>query len=242
MQKARALAAVSLALLAAPALAFAMAAPALAQMDMSLLPDEPAISSAPPIDLSVSEEPSSSLPDNRISNSAQPSSAEPSSFVPSSEPEADISNEGLPPPVTPTEAFQAFFDACTSLSGGDPDAYDKANDAGWVPYDGADYGPYKRVYTGSRDFEGLGIVEIWGSLETYPTQTLGYCRVDFADPDGTFGLSEITGLNGLTGTVGENGLNGVWETADKKLLVIAANYEGTVAIEFNVLVGDTPAP
>ena len=205
----------------------ALATPALAQMDMSLLPDDPS-----------SAEPSIEL---EISNSAEPSS-EPSSVLTSSEPDAEISNELLPPPLSPAEAFQIFYDTCTSLSGGDPGAYDKANDAGWVPYEGAEYGPYKRVYTGSREFEGYGSVEIWGSLETYPTQSLGYCRVDFGDENGSFDLNAIAGIGGLTGSVSESGANGVWETADEKLLVIAARFEGSIAIEFNVLVGDTPAP
>jgi hypothetical protein len=153
-----------------------------------------------------------------------------------------FSSSEPPPTVTAAEAFQIFYDACTSISGGDADAYDKANDAGWVPYEGGGYGPFKQVYTGSRDFEGYGSVEIWGSLESYPTQRLGYCRVDFGDYENTFDFGEIAGIGGLSGTVAEEGANAVWESADKKLLVIAARYEGSVSIEFNVLVGDTPAP
>jgi hypothetical protein len=198
----------------APLFLALLATPALAQMDMSLMPDDPS-SAEPSIDLSVE---------------------------PSSETEEEISNEALPPAPSSAELFQIFYVACTSLSGGAADAYDKANQSGWVPYEGAEYGPYKRVYNGARDFRDFGSVEIWGSLETYPSQSLGYCRVDFSDVDGIFDLNAVTGIGGLTGTVGNAGANGVWETADKKLLVIAARYEGSLSIEFNVLVGDTPAP
>lgn len=197
----------------APLLVALLATPAFAQMDMSLLPDDPS-SDEPPVDLSVE----------------------------SSEPAVEISNEALPPPPSTAELFQIFYDTCTSLSGGDPTAYDRANDSGWVPYEAGEYGPFKRVYTGARDFETYGSVEIWGSLETYPSQSLGYCRVDFSDPDGSFDLNAVTGIGGLAGTVSSDGGNGVWETADKKLLVIGARYEGSVAIEFNVLVGNTPKP
>ena len=141
----------------------ALATPAFAQADISLLPDDPS-SAESSIDLSLSSEASSSEPNLEISNSVEPSSEEPS--APSSEEASQISNPDLPPPPPPGEMFQIFFDTCTSLSGGDTGAYDKANDAGWVPYEGADYGPYKSVYTGARDFEGYGSVEVWGSLET----------------------------------------------------------------------------
>ncbi|MEO6178517.1 MAG: hypothetical protein ABIP15_01985, partial [Devosia sp.] len=131
---------------------------------------------------------------------------------------------------------------CTSISGGAADAFDKANDAGWVPYDGTDNGPFKRVYTGARDLPDIIGVELWGSFETYRTQSLGYCRVDFGDYENAFDLSKIDGLEGLSGKVDEGGSYGVWESADKKLLVIAARVEGSLSIEFNVLVGDTPTP
>ncbi len=148
------------------------------------------------------------------------------------------------PPVASKDILKAFYDTCTDISGGNPEASDRANNAGWVPEETADTGPFRSVYAGARDFAGYGSVELWASVETYPSQQLGYCRVDFGDYNNLINFDDLSGMGGLIGKLddrGDGNVYGAWETPDKKMLVIADRTEGEVEIEFNLLLGDTPA-
>jgi hypothetical protein len=149
------------------------------------------------------------------------------------------------PPVSSADAFKIFVDTCTDISSGDPAAYDRANSSGWTANEGQDTGPYNKVYSGYRELDGLGEVDIWGSVQSFPTQRLGYCRIDFSDENNLLDFKDMAGLKGLTGatTAGENGdVYGAWEAPDKKLLVIGDRTDGVVELEFNLLLGDKPAP
>lgn len=209
-----------------------LATPALAQMTLSV------------------EEPSDGLSTPSLELSAPPdvSSSEPSSHMsapPSLEMSAPDEEQPEPagPPVASGDALTAFFNICTDVSGGDPEAYDRASGSGWTAYDGEDAGPYKSVFAGSQSFAGYGAVELWGSVESYPTQQLGYCRVDFPDYDTLIDFKDMAGIGGLAGTIedrGEGNVYGIWETADHKVLVIADRSGGEVEIEFNVLIGAKP--
>lgn len=159
----------------------------------------------------------------------------------------DAGGEGQQPAATQIDSaatLKLFVDACTDLSGGDSAAYDRANASGWVPNDTGDTGPYNAVYSGSREVAGLGEIDIWASVQSFPTQRLGYCRIDFSDPDNLLDLGAMNGIGGLTGTVQPRDggdVFGSWEGADKKLLVIGDRTEGAVEIEFNFLLGAKPA-
>src|SRR5438046_128941 len=141
------------------------ASPALAQMSLTLSSEEPssgALSMSAPPNFSMSLETSESSseemstpPDLSLSAPEESSSeelshmSEPPNFASSSE-EPPISEEPLPseepseepppagPPVASADALKLFFDACTDISGGDPAAYDRANDGGWTPNDSED--------------------------------------------------------------------------------------------------------
>jgi len=171
---------------------------------------------------------------------ASSSEAPPSSALPAAS-SADDQPVPAGPQVTSAEALKMFVDACTDLSSGDPTAYDRANNAGWVPNDTEDTGPYSAIYSGSREIGSFGEVDIWGSVQSFPTQRLGYCRVDFSDPDNLLDFAGMAGIKGLTGTIeSRDGGNvyGAWESADKKLLVIGDRSDGAVEFEFNLLLGD----
>ena len=146
------------------------------------------------------------------------------------------------PPVASKDALADFYKSCKDVSGsGDAKGFDLATAAGWVPDDAADSGPYRKVYSASKDVGGYGSVTLWGSIDTYPTQTLGYCRVDFGDYDTLINLADLTGMDGLTGTTttpdNTGNVYGAWESADKTMLVIADRTDGQVEIEFNFLLG-----
>jgi hypothetical protein len=146
--------------------------------------------------------------------------------------------------VSSVDLLKMIVDACTAIESGAPDAYDKVKDTGWVPNETEDTGPYNAVYSGYRDVEGYGEIDIWGSVQTYPSQRLGYCRVDFTDSDNRLDFKAMTGLVGLAGTLedrGDGNVYGAWEGPDRKLLVLGDRTDGAVEIEFNLLPGDKPA-
>jgi hypothetical protein len=173
---------------------------------------------------------------------AQSSAAAPAS---SAQDNDNSSSAALPsgPPVTSAEAFKIFVDTCTDISGGTEGSYDRANAAGWIPNDADDSGPYNSIYSGSREIAGLGEVDIWGSVQNFPTQRLGYCRVDFSDSNNVLDFKDMAGVHGLTGSIqprdGGN-VYGAWEAPDKKLLVIGDRSDGAVELEFNLILGEKP--
>ena len=159
--------------------------------------------------------------------------------------DADTSQPAAPagPPVSSADALKLFVSTCTDIAGGDPKAFDRANDAGWVPNETPDPGPYSTIYSGSRGVSGYGEVDIWASVQTFPTQRLGYCRIDFADADKALDFTQMNGVGGLSGTAqqtADGNAYGSWESADKKWLVIGDRTEGAVEIEFNLLLGNRP--
>jgi hypothetical protein len=148
------------------------------------------------------------------------------------------------PPIASADLLKMVVDACTAIESGAPDAYDRVKDTGWVPNETEDTGPYNAVYSGYRDVDGYGEVDIWGSVQTFPTRRLGYCRVDFSDSDNSLDFKAMAGLAGLAGTLddrGDGNVYGAWESPDKKLLVLGDRTDGAVEIEFNLLPGDGPA-
>jgi hypothetical protein len=191
---------------------------------------------APP-DTSSSEMSHMSAPPNFGSSSEAPASSSeeaPPDDQSSSEPPAG-------PPVASADALKMFYDACTDISGGDPKSYDRANGNGWTPNDQDDSGPYNSIYSGYRNMDGYGEVDIWGSVNTYPSQQLGYCRIDFPDADNLINFADVAKLGDLKGRIedrGDGNVYGAWESGDKKLLVIADRNDGQVEIEFNLLLGD----
>jgi hypothetical protein len=182
---------------------------------------------------------------------ASSSSSEASSAVMDVSPDASSmpagSSEPAPEDETPmasADLFKLLVGSCTDLSSGDPTAYDRANDGGWTPNASDNTGPYNAIYSGYREVAGYGEIDIWGAVQSLPTQRLGYCRVDFSDTDTLLDFKDMAGLKGLGGTLtlGDGGnVYGAWESPDKKLLVIGDRSDGAVEIEFNLLLGDKPA-
>ena len=181
-----------------------------------------------------------------LAQSSSSSAATPSELAPASSGADDDATATPPPagpPVTSAEAFKIFVDTCTDISGGTDGSYDRANAAGWVPNDSDDSGPYNSIYSGSREISGLGEVDIWGSVQNFPTQRLGYCRVDFSDSNNLLDFKDMAGVHGLVGSIDpRDGGNvyGAWETPDKTLLVIGDRSDGAVELEFNLILGDKP--
>jgi hypothetical protein len=201
-----------------------LSTPALAQISLTLpsggepLPPPASSSVEMSVEVDTSDEPSDVSADDENSN-----------------------DQSAGPPVASKDALADFYKSCKEVSGGDPKGADLATAGGWAPDDAADSGPYRKVYSASKDVGGYGSVTLWGSIDTYPTQTLGYCRVDFGDYDTLINFADLTGMDGLTGTTttpdNSGNVYGAWESSDRALLVIADRTDGQVEIEFNFLLG-----
>jgi hypothetical protein len=202
-----------------------LSTPALAQISLTL-----PTGSSTPLPTSASSGPSSTDMSVELDTSDEPS---------------DVSADSAEPPAAPAlaskDALAEFYKTCKTVSGGDPKGGDAATADGWVPDDQTDGGPYRKVYSASKDVAGYGSVTLWGSVDTYPSQMLGYCRVDFGDYDSLINLGDLTGTDGLAGTAttpdGSGNAYGAWESADHTMLVIADRTDGQVEIEFNFLLG-----
>jgi len=147
------------------------------------------------------------------------------------------------PALSSADTLKLIVDACTQAVGGDAKASEKMTDGGWTPNEIEDTGPYNAVYSGFRDVAPYGEIDLWASVQSFPSQHLGYCRVDFGDTDNALDFAAMAGIAGLTGSVeprAEGNVYGAWESADKKLLVIGDRTAGAVELEFNLLPG-TPA-
>ena len=147
-------------------------------------------------------------------------------------------------PMSSADALKLIVDACTQVIGGDADGPEKMTDGGWTPNEIEDTGPYNAVYSGFRDVAPYGEIDLWASVQRFPSQHLGYCRVDFGDTDNVLDFAAMSGIAGLTGSIeprAEGNVYGAWESADRKLLVIGDRTAGAVELEFNLLPGTQPA-
>jgi hypothetical protein len=104
--------------------------------------------------------------------------------------------------TTAAEEALAALEVCESFARGDADAIDTAIDAGWDAYDEDGESPFIAQVGASRELPGLGWGDIFVLVETYPASTLGYCRLDVAQPKGN-GQAVIEALAGLDSYEGE---------------------------------------
>jgi hypothetical protein len=202
-------------------------------------PPKPSSSAEPPLSHMSTPPVFSSSEDQTASSEDETSSDDQTSS--DDETDSDESSTPSGPPVASDVALKLFYDSCTDISGGDKAAYDRANNNGWIANDNDDAGPYNSIYSASRQMDGYGEVDIWGSVQSFPTQTLGYCRVDLPDADNLIDFGQMSKIGGLKGKIedrGDGNVFGTWESADKKLLIIGDRSEGQVEIEYNILLGD----
>jgi len=91
--------------------------------------------------------------------------------------------QGKTKPSAAGEAVAAL-EMCEAFARNDADALDTAMAAGWDAYDEDSESPFIAQYGGGREIPGLGWGDIFVLVETYPEATLGYCRLDVANPKG----------------------------------------------------------
>ena len=178
-----------------------------------------------------------SAPPNFSSSDAAAPSSDDVVPPPDGDDTTDQPSEPAGPPMASTDAIKLFVGTCSSIAGGAPTARDDAQKAGWQADEPADNGPYVTIYSGYQELAGYGSVDLWSSLESFPTQRIGYCRLDFGDVDNLLNFNDFTKL-GLNGTITDNGngnVFGSWESEDHKTLLAANRTDGQVQLEFNLL-------
>ncbi|MCF1743807.1 hypothetical protein [Paradevosia shaoguanensis] len=158
-------------------------------------------------------------------------------------------NPGKPaaPSISSSEFMTETFAVCANLAIDGEGAGDKAVAAGWEPdSDNGDSAPFYRIISYTKSFEGLGEVTIWGTIEQYPGKTMGYCRVEASDEDGSIldfdDLANLPDMTGSTQTDGD-GTYGAWSVRARgttQMFAIAELYDGEFQLEINTLIDAAP--
>jgi hypothetical protein len=177
------------------------------------------------------------------SSEAAPAVSQPSAEAPDAASEDDegegTATEPSGPALPSADALKLFLTSCTEVASGVVTAHDDMEQAGWSADEAENTGPYVTVYSGYQELAGYGSVDLWSSVESFPSQRLGYCRVDLGDVDNLLDFNDVEKL-GLIGTVTDQGNGnayGSWESADHKTLLSASRADGQVQIELNVMLG-----
>jgi hypothetical protein len=155
----------------------------------------------------------------------------------------DNSESAAPAAATPAADPQAFIDEvyalCHSMAGDDMGALDTAYKHGWSEGDTDGDGPFYHMFDATKTFDGIGDVELWGTMENYPAGRLGYCRIDVTLPeDSTLALESISKQPGLTGKITNNddGNYGVWSsTSEPQFFAIAQIVGSDFQLEVNAV-------
>jgi hypothetical protein len=217
-------------------------------MDLSVEDDTSSSSSAsrltqpPVLSMSVEDGDSSSM-DDESSSSELSHMTEPPNFMSSEDDDEgdDETSEPSGPALSSHDALQLFTTLCSELGLGAEGAEDNATAAGWQLDEPVDTGPYVKIVSGYQEFAGYGSVDFWSSLQTFPTQRLGYCRISFGDADNLIDFTDLNDL-GFTGETQDNGdgnVFGAWDAANHTILLSGDRADGEAQLEFNVI---TPVP
>lgn len=104
-----------------------------------------------------------------------------------------------------TSAMQVLEDArslCDRVASGDESVRDTLDELGWAPEVDA-YGevPYYHEIEAGKEYPGVGLAEIWGFIELYPSHVIGYCTFEIMSPEVDIPVAELNNMEGLTGGV-----------------------------------------
>ena len=131
--------------------------------------------------------------------------------------------DGLSAPSVPVEqnnvsgngaenlGAQALADArrlCQLVVDDDPAALSDLEAEGWGPEVDRTIGntPYYKEISGGLSYEGIGEAEIWGFVEDYPENIMGYCSFTISDPAIRFSISSLQDMENMASrihTIGE---------------------------------------
>ncbi len=120
-----------------------------------------------------------------------------------------------PAPAPVPDPFVAeMLKTCRDGASGDKGTYQRLQDAGWgVTVDGDTQTAFYQSFSGEKDYDGVGTVDITYSLEVYPTMTEGYCSVSIDTALRKIGIVDLQNVADLKGEVREtpDGVASNWE-------------------------------
>lgn len=121
-----------------------------------------------------------------------------------------------------------LLELCELYANGDILASTTASGRGWQTSETETDSIFVQSFDATRTFEGIGDAALFSLVESYPQLTLGYCRVDIADPQGDAGVAELDTLERLTGDleITDTGTYGAWNgTEEGRNYMLLANQD-----------------
>jgi hypothetical protein len=151
------------------------------------------------------------------------------------------------PPVASADLVKELYEVCYGVAEDQPDALGKAEARGWSEEpDNEGDGPFFTQTAASKEFGGIGAVELWGTVEYYPGMREGYCRVDFTDTDNIVNFSDFNAIAGLTGQVKAIGGDtyAAWQIGsdEPKVVLLAQRVGGDFQLEINTILPAAQPP
>lgn len=122
--------------------------------------------------------------------------------------------DAAPPAPTPDPFLAEVLTTCRAGASGDPGTRARLAAAGWdLSVDGDTQTPYYQSFSGEKDFDGVGTVDITFSTEVYPSLTEGYCSLSIETALRRIGIADLAAMPDLEGTVRQtaDGIASTWQ-------------------------------
>ncbi|MEO5808045.1 hypothetical protein [Devosia sp.] len=138
-----------------------------------------------------------------------------------------------------------LLDTCEKFASGDVLIVEWATAQGWTASEGQSDTVYAHIYNATKTIEGVGDVTLFGLVETYPGQTLGYCRMDVQSPAANLGVLTLNDLPRLSGAVQavDGGEYGTWQGAEtgRDYLLLASQTADAFALQLTTFTARSAA-
>lgn len=132
------------------------------------------------------------------------------------------------------------LEMCEKFATGDVLAVNDAIGKGWDAYAQEGESPYVQSFGGSKELPGIGSANLFALIEDYPNSTLGYCRVDVAEPqgDGNVAIQAIQNLDRYEGQaqqISDGSFASLTGTTDKDRLLLAHWSADSFVIQLSII-------
>lgn len=96
--------------------------------------------------------------------------------------------------------------------------------------------PFYKEISGGQFYEGVGNADLWGFLEEYIGNTIGYCSITIADPEITFDLLPINDLDHIVGEIEHEGESvfGTWRDISDHPSVFIHAYQNSDTFTYQI--------
>ena len=132
----------------------------------------------------------------------------------------------------------ALLEACEKFASGDVLIVEWATEHGWTASETESGTVFAHTYNATQTLAGIGDVTLYALMETYPSQTLGYCRADISGPAIDLDIAKLGELPRLKGEVvsNERGTFGNWQGAEtgRDYLLLASQADGAFSLQLTL--------